>query len=86
MLTVNCFQWCDMRPFCSAAAAAAVPPPALLLTNKVLPGMDPKKQFQGLPRTDAISNYFVVMKVCSCHGSVWVCSCLGLLFALMTGL
>lgn len=54
--------------FCSAPAAAAAPP-ALLLTNKSLPGMAPNRQFQGVPRTDAIGNYFVLMKVRSGCGS-----------------
>uniref|UniRef100_A0A383W464 Transcription initiation factor IIF subunit alpha n=1 Tax=Tetradesmus obliquus TaxID=3088 RepID=A0A383W464_TETOB len=45
-----------------SAPPAAAPPPALLLTNKSLPGNAPGKQLQGVPRTDAIGNYFVLMK------------------------
>jgi hypothetical protein len=79
---VNCLYCCGRTSCCSAAAAAAAPPPALLLNNKLPPNVKPigPRQFQGVPRTDAISNYFVVMKVCpvlpqhmcGC-AAVWAC-------------
>lgn len=50
--------------FCSGQAASQ-PPPALVISNKQQQqtSSGPGKQLQGLPRTDAGNNYFVLMKV-----------------------
>jgi hypothetical protein len=89
----DCSQFCRLPSSCrAAAAAAAAAPPALLLTKtKSRPDKEPKpnpkpSQYQGLPRTDAMSNYFVIMKVCSRHSICVSCSCLDGLSTLTTGL